>query len=242
MSSKRRILILQHIAIEHPGIFRTFLAEDGIAWDAIELNEGGHIPDLNGYDALWVMGGPMDVWEKDEYPWLEVEISVIREAVSFQKLPYLGLCLGHQLLAEALGGKVGPAAQPEIGILDVHLTEAGMINPIFEGISNDSKCLQWHSAEVLDAPAGAEILASSDACKVQAMLINGNALGLQYHVEISGETVADWARVPEYEAALARNLGSGAVDRMAADAAGHMNEFNQSARLIYDNWKMMAFG
>lgn len=242
MSSKRRILVLQHIAIEHPGIFRTFLAEDGIAWDAVELNEGGHIPDLNGYGALWVMGGPMDVWQKDEYSWLEYEISVIREAVSFQKLPYLGLCLGHQLLAEATGGRVGLAAQPEIGILDVHLTEAGETNSMCEGISITSKCLQWHSAEVLDAPAGAEILASSEACKVQAMLINGNALGLQYHVEISGETVAQWAKVPEYEAALVRNLGTDAVDRMAAAAAAHMDEFNHSARVIYDNWKMTAFG
>ncbi len=242
ISRQRRILVLQHIAIEHPGIFRSFLAEDGISWDAVQLDEGDTIPDLHGYDALWVMGGPMDVWQKLEHPWLESEIEGIREAVVKRKLPYLGLCLGHQLLAEALGGRVGPSDRPEIGILEVYLTDAGKRSPLFKGLSDTTRCLQWHSAEVVEIPDDAEVLASTPACRVQALSVNGNALGLQYHVEISSETVSEWAKVAEYKQALELNLGSNAVEKMEAEAAASMDDFNRCARIVYDNWKTNAFG
>lgn len=222
-------------------MLRTFLAEDGIEWDAVELDAGEPIPDLGGYDALWVMGGPMDVWQKEKYPWLEAEILAIREAVQDRNMPYLGLCLGHQLLAEALGGRVGPSAQPEIGILDVELTEEGKHSGLFEGLPGTLKCLQWHSAEVLEVPKETKILAMTPACRVQAMSVNGNALGLQYHVEISTNTVSEWAKVSEYKVALERNLGSGALDRMSSEAAAEMDGFNHCARVIYENWKAAAF-
>ena len=73
-----RLLVFQHIAIEHPGIFRSFLQADGIRWDAVELDEGQLVPDLRAYDALWVMGGPMDIWDVDEHPWLIPEKRAIR--------------------------------------------------------------------------------------------------------------------------------------------------------------------
>ena len=89
------ILVLQHARVEHPGIFRSFLKEDGHSWDAVHLDEGEALPELKGYDALWVMGGPMDVWQEDAHPWLRAEKDFIRAAVAEQGLPYLGLCLGH---------------------------------------------------------------------------------------------------------------------------------------------------
>ena len=111
-----RFLIFQHIACEHPGIFRKFFVADGISTTAIQLDEGGQIPDLLDFDALWVMGGPMDVWQVEDHPWLLGEIEAIRDAVQARKMPYMGLCLGHQLLALAMGGEVGPSAEPEIEI------------------------------------------------------------------------------------------------------------------------------
>ncbi|MDA9944687.1 type 1 glutamine amidotransferase, partial [Paracoccaceae bacterium] len=110
------LLVLQHARAEHPGIFRQFLQEDGHSWDAVHLDEGEALPALEGYDGLWVMGGPMDVWQEEAYPWLIAEKAFIQEAVEEKGLPFLGLCLGHQLLAEALGGSVGKSEIPEIGV------------------------------------------------------------------------------------------------------------------------------
>ena len=239
-AAEPRVLVLQHIAIEHPGVFRDFLREDGIEWTAVELDEGEPIPDLDDYGALWVMGGPMDVWEDDEYPWLEPERVAIREAVVERKMPFFGFCLGHQLLAQALGGDVGPAAVPEIGILEVELTEAGRASSIYRGVTPIHSCLQWHGAEVLRAPPGSRILARSRDCAVQALGVADHAFSIQYHVEITANTVRDWGAVPAYEQALERAMGEGALAAFEADASAHMAEFNRSARRIYDNFMRIA--
>ena len=235
-ATEPRVLVFQHIAIEHPGVFRDFLREDGIEWTAVELDDGEPIPDLGGYDALWVMGGPMDVWEDDAYPWLDPERAAIREAVVERKMPFFGFCLGHQLLAQALGGEVGPAGTPEIGILEVDLTDAGRASTIFEGVPTTHSCLQWHSAEVRQAPPGGRVLAASRDCAVQALGVADHAFSIQYHVEITGDTVREWGAVPAYEQALERAMGEGALAAFEVDAAAHMADFNRNARRIYDNF------
>lgn len=234
------ILVFQHIAIEHPGVFRDLLREDGVPWTAVELDDGEAIPDLEDFDALWVMGGPMDTWQEDRHPWLIAEKAAIRRAVVDLKLPFLGVCLGHQLLADALGGKVGPMAASEVGILDVELTEAGMADPLMAGLAGTGKCLQWHGAAVLEPPPGARVLARSPACAVQAIGVGPHAWGLQYHVELTGATVPEWGCVPEYAQALEATLGAGALARFAAEAARHMDAFNRDARLIYRNFMAIA--
>ena len=95
-----KILVLQHAEVEHPGSFRRFLDEDGHEWTPVELDNGERLPALDGFDALWVMGGPMDVWDESKYPWLRLEKALIQEAVAVRGMPFLGLCLGHQLLAD----------------------------------------------------------------------------------------------------------------------------------------------
>ena len=235
-----KILVLQHADVEHPGVFRDFLKEDGHSWDAIELDQGEKLPSLDGYDALWVMGGPMDTWQEDANPWLIEEKAIIKEAVEGRGMPFLGLCLGHQLLADALGGKVGPSKTPEIGVMNVQLTELGASGVFFDGIPEIFPALQWHSAEVMQMPAGAECLATSPACAVQAMKWGPRAFSMQFHVEVESDTVDNWAVIPEYKGALEKALGSSGVEAMKSAVDPQMNAFNNIAERIYINWLQCA--
>ncbi len=182
----------------------------------------------------------MDVWEVAEHPWLVAEKAAIREAVIDRGMPYLGLCLGHQLLADALGGEVASASTPEIGILEVDLTESGRRSKLFSGLPETCRCLQWHSAEVTREPTGAEVLASSPACRVQAMAIGDRVFGIQYHVELTAVTVGEWGELPAYRTALEKALGPGALDDMKTAAARHMTDFHRDARRLYRNFMSLA--
>ena len=231
-----KFLVLQHIEIEHPGIFRDFMREDGIAWDAVELDEGEAIPPLGGYDAVISMGGPMDVFEEDEYPWLADEKAAIREAVRERQMPFLGVCLGHQMLADALGGRVESMAEAEVGILAVELTEAGRADPLLAGLDRTVTCLQWHGCAVTELPEGGVTLASSDVCAIQSFRVGRRAWGIQYHVEQTPTTVDEWGAVPAYAASLEKTLGPGSLGPFAEAAARNMPGFNRDARTLYDNF------
>jgi len=231
-----RFLVFQHIDIEHPGIFRDLMTERGIAWDAVELDEGEPIPALDGYDALMVMGGPMDVFDEGTLPWLVPEKAAIREAVRERRMPYFGFCLGHQLLADALGGRCERMDAAEVGILDVHLTGEGEADPLMQGLPTSFKALQWHGVAVTELPEGGVRLAESPACAIQAQRVGQHAWGLQYHVEMTATTVRDWAAVPAYERSLEAIMGEGALDRFDAACAANMTEFNAASRRLFDNF------
>ena len=231
-----RLLVFQHVECEHPGKLRDFLRDDGVEWDAVELDEGEPIPDLEDYDALWVMGGPMDVWDTDEHPWLVPEKEAIRRWVRELERPFLGVCLGHQLLADALGGACGWQRPPEIGVLEVELTAEGRADPIFAGMAERGHALQWHSVCVQRPPDGAAVLASSPLCEVQAMRVGPRAWSMQYHVEAEPDTVANWAAIDAYRAALEAALGPGAAEDLAAEVDRRIDDFTADAERLYRNF------
>tara|TARA_R110000782_G_scaffold49668_18_gene108092 strand:- start:1215 stop:1943 length:729 start_codon:yes stop_codon:yes gene_type:complete len=233
----KRILVFQHLRIEHPGIFLDFFKEDGIDLHVIELDEGEQIPDLKAYDALWVMGGPMDVWEEAKYPWLINEKAAIQKAVNELKMPYVGICLGHQLLADALGGEVGLGTFPEVGVMPIYKTETGKQSPCLKNMPDKMHCLQWHSAEVKTAPAGMDILSYSDKCAIQSLSLGTQVFTMQYHQEIIAPTVSGWSNIPAYKRALEKSLGKNAVNKLEQDALENMDDFNKTARQLYENWK-----
>jgi len=228
-----KFLVLQHIKIEHPGIFLKFMKEDNIKIDTVELDENEKIPNLAPYDAMIVMGGPMDTWQEETYPWLKTEKEAIHKFACINKKPFLGLCLGAQLLSEAVGGKVKKMKTPEIGVLKVSVKNN---NSLFKGLNKELKVLQWHSYEAYDLPSNTNLLASSPDCKVQAFS-SDNAFGLQFHVEQTNETVPQWACVPEYKSALENTLGQNALEKFKKDVEENLNLFNNSAKIIYNNFK-----
>ncbi|MEP9373035.1 type 1 glutamine amidotransferase [Mesorhizobium sp. KR1-2] len=235
-----RILIFQHLAVEHAGIFGEFWREAGHDQRVVELDAGEPIPDLQDFDLLAVMGGPMDVWQEDVHPWLVTEKAAIRRWVAELGRPYLGICLGHQLLADALGGTVSLMRQPEVGLASVELSAVGREDPLFGGVDPALDTLQWHGAEVSVLPQGSVSLAANAACPVQAMRWGRFAYGFQYHMEITERTVADWERIPEYRASLNQALGPVQASRLAETVALHLPRFRQTARRLNDNLMALA--
>ncbi len=235
----RRVLLFQHMDDDKPGRFGDFLREDGYEIDRIMLHRGEPLPSLAPYDFLYVLGGPMDVWEEDTHPWLRAEKSAIREWVNHRGRPFLGICLGHQLLAEAMGGRVGMAVKEEIGVFGITMANAAAAHPLLHGLPAAAKVTQWHHAEVNQLPESAIVLASSPTTRVQAMSL-GCALGLQFHAEWKSEFIASWASLPSYLAAMESALGPGAYASMKADAAAIMPDYHRLARRLYDNLMRMA--
>ncbi len=235
-----RMLVFQHHVLEHPGIFRDFLAEDGVQWDAVQLQDGEAIPALGDYDALWVMGGPMDVWEEDRYPWLIEEKAAIREAVLERKMPFLGVCLGHQLLGEVAGGRCGKMPVSEVGVIDISLTPPGAIDPLLMGFDPVHKAVQWHGVHVAEAPEGSHILASTDDCLVQALRVGDRAWGIQYHVEVTRNTVPEWGDIPAYKEAVEKVMGKGAMPGFIEDSDASIDDFNRHARILFRNFMEIA--
>jgi GMP synthase-like glutamine amidotransferase len=230
-----RILVFQHLGVEHPGIFRDFWSEAGHIWVPVALDEGEVIPSLDGFDLMVVMGGPMDVWQEDLHPWLIEEKAAIRRWVKELERPYLGICLGHQLLAASLDGEVSPMAHPEVGLAEIELTPAGQDDPVLAGLGPRLETLQWHGAEISRLPEGAEILASNAACPAQAVRWGRHAYGFQFHVEITATTVDDWIRIPEYALSLQQSLGLDMASRLAETVAPKLTGFRGTASRINEN-------
>lgn len=238
----KNILVLQHIAIEDPGYIKDLMDADGYQLTQIELDAGEAIPDdLGCYDAMLCMGGPMDTWMEDEYPWLVEEKKRIREWVVDQQKPFLGFCLGCQLLGEVLGGKVQASEPAEIGVLDIDMTAAARQDALFGDYPETIKAVQWHSYEVtgLEQNTDVTVLGSSDSTRYQIFKYREHAYAVQFHVEVRADTVMQWGCIPEYKAALENSLGADALDEFDQAARAAMPEMNRLAEVLYGNFKKL---
>ena len=236
------VIVLQHIKIEDPGYIKDLMLNDGVNLTTIELDEGEKIPnDLNKFDAMFCMGGPMDTWMEKKYPWLIDEKKKIKEFVVTLKKPYLGFCLGCQLLGEAVGGNVVKSNPSEIGIMDVNFSAEKKNDSLFSSFPNKIKSLQWHSYEVgnLQSNKDVVILASSPITKYQIFKYQNHAYGIQFHIEIKDTTVNEWGCVPEYKSALEKQLGEGALEKFDKEAKSNMSQMNNYSKILYSNFKKL---
>ena len=238
----KEIIVLQHINIEDPGYIKDLMIEDNINLTTIELDEGEKIPqDLSKYDAMFCMGGPMDTWMEKDYPWLIEEKKKIKEFVVDLKKPYLGFCLGCQLLGEVIGGKVVKSKNPEIGMLNINFSKNKNNDLLFSKFPEKITSLQWHSYEVqgLEGNENVNLIASSSETKYQIFKYKNHAYGIQFHIEIKDTTVGEWGCVPEYKSALEKELGDGALEKFEADAKNNMSNMNNYSKILYENFKKL---
>ena len=238
-----RVLVLQHIKIEDPGFIKDLMIKDGVELITIELDEGEKIPnDLSKFDAMFCMGGPMDTWMEKEHPWLVDEKKAIKEFVVNLKKPYLGFCLGCQLLGEVVGGKVVRSNPSEIGILDIDFLKSKNNDLLFSSFPDKIKSLQWHSYEVVDLEKKKDVtlIASSAVTKYQIFRYQKHAYGIQFHIEIKDTTVNEWGCVPEYKSALEKELGPDALEKFDLSAKENMANMNKYSQILYNNFKKLA--
>ncbi|MGR3220260.1 MAG: type 1 glutamine amidotransferase [Candidatus Anammoxibacter sp.] len=231
------ILFIKHIDIEGPGTLGEFLDEKGVPYEIVDVSNGNALPSSTSqYRAIVILGGPMNVYEEDKYPFLKAEDLLIKAAI-IDETPMLGLCLGAQLIAKAAGAKVGTAIEKEIGWFKVKLTDNGINDPLFEGLSNEINVFQWHG-DAFDIPANGIHLGSSKSCANQAFKYNSNVYGLQFHLEVTIDMVREWLDAYSDEIASMGNRVN--REEIIEQAAEFAESYNAQARIFYENFLKIA--
>jgi len=194
-------VVLQHVEHEGPGTIAGVLTTAGIEWRTVRLDRGDPLPAVGDLSGLVVMGGPMGVHDEDQHPWLAPERDLLG-AVASAGLPVLGICLGAQQMAAALGAEVTTGVEPEVGAGHITLTDAGRRDPVFgpeyRGLSGTTvPCVHWHQ-DTFTLPEGAIHLAATRTTPHQAFRIGPAAYGLQFHIEIDTDLATQWRpRLPD---------------------------------------------
>ncbi len=228
----KKVLILQHIWENHTGYVGEILRQHAIEHDTIHV-ETELVPDPTPYDAVIAFGGSQHVYEGQKYPYFVQEKAMIRKAVE-QDIPYLGICLGAQLLAEVLEGKVQPHILKEIGFYDIALTEEGARDPLYQGLPGYQKVFHWHE-DVFQLPVGAVLLATNKYAENQAFRYR-NAYGLQYHIEVDPEMLHTWLHHPDLQESIVESQELEAVQVLERTQGQHYSTYYEHTCIMFGNF------
>jgi len=188
--TEMRLHYLQHVPFENPGSILMWAKANGHVITNTQLYNNESLPRQQDFDWLVVMGGPMNIYEEEKYPWLAAEKAFIGEAVTAGKV-IIGLCLGGQLIADVIGGQVTKNPYQEIGWFPIRLRAEARLSPLFSFFPAEPVVFQWHGDTFSVLPAEAQIIAESDACKHQAFIYKKRVFGFQYHLENTSVIIAD---------------------------------------------------
>jgi GMP synthase-like glutamine amidotransferase len=220
-----RIHYLQHVPFEDAANIHRWAAERGHLISRTCLYEGEPLPSPSSFDWLVVMGGPMNVHEHEAYPWLLNEKAFIKEAIARGTF-VLGVCLGAQLAADVLGGRVTANSEKEIGWFQVALTDEAVRSPFFSGFPTGFVPLHWHG-DTFSIPPGAVRLAQSEACANQAFQFEDHVIGLQFHLDYSSESIEKMIRHCGHE------LADGPFIQRAEDLLPQTDRIESAKKLLY---------
>lgn len=230
-----KIIVLQHAEAEQPGRIARAIHREHVQYDCIRSWEGQPVPaNVDEVDALVVMGGPMSVYETGRYPFLADEITLVQSAISAGK-PVLGVCLGSQLMAAALGARVYPNVRKEIGWFDIRFSNEAAGDALLRGLPASLKAFHWHG-DTFDLPEGAVRLASSDVTPNQAFRFGRNAYALQFHMEVDGESLEALLRA--FPDDLEGQPQS--ADDIRSLAATHLAALNEAGDSFFSRWVRVA--
>jgi GMP synthase (glutamine-hydrolysing) len=228
--ARLKILVFQHVPYEPLGTLDPLLKQAGFRIRYVNFGrEPESRPSLEGYEALIILGGPMNSDQIDEHPNLITEVEIIREAVS-RDMSVLGICLGAQLLAKALGGSVSRNATREIGWYDVELTSDGACDPVLSAFATVQPVFQWHE-DGIQLPAETTRLATSDASNVQAFRHGEHVYGFQFHLEVDSLLIERWLTVPANQQVLqdeAGRIDPDMIRKQTLDLVGELEELSQA--------------
>ncbi len=230
-----RILVFQHVAAEPLGTLDRLIRARGhrIRFINFERHPDAE-PEIDRYRGLIVLGGPMNVDQHGERPHLRTELRAIERALALGK-PVLGICLGAQLLAHALGAPVRRHSQQEIGWYALELTDYGHADPVISPLTPASPVFQWHGC-TYDLPAGASQLARTDSCEQQAFRYGENAYGLQFHLEMDAPLIERWLGSPSYAEELAGAGLSQNAETIRAATATHLAVMQPRAEAVFNRF------
>lgn len=232
------IVVFQHAASEPLGRLASVLRDHAFKVDVRRLdlpaNQGGKaVPaDYDNIDGVISLGGPQNVADAARLPWLAEEIQFLKGAHARQ-LPVLGICLGHQLIAHALGGEVAPAAKPEWGVSSVSITVPGQTDTILAGVPWTAACFQAHNQEVTKLPADSTLLASSPACRNQVFRTGLRTYGFQFHFEWTAGHIDAFAKDAANAAELTKHSLSASI--LAQQAADRCDELERVGLRLCNN-------